>query len=261
MKYTEQNKIRNIKVGFFVPCYVDLLTPQVGISTYLLLEKFGVDLEYVDRGACCGLPATDMGFHKQACTIEKGIAPYIADKGYDYVVVPSGICTDQFRSLFTDVEQTEEVKHFRDTVHDPVEFLHDVMEVTELPGHPKFPYRVAIHHGCHSLRYLHEARPTELMIPGFDKCANLLRLVEGIELGYATRRDECCGFGGIYSIWDKSCSGQQGLDKVNDYKRNGFDRVVSADMSCLIHQGTLARKFGIPLKTYYITEILNGDAL
>ena len=175
-------------------------------------------------------------------------------------MVPSGICTDQFRCHFDEVEQTPEVMHFRNTVYDPVEFLHDVLKITELPGHPVFPHRVAIHNGCHSLRYLMEARPTELMIPSFDKCADLLRLVDGIEIGYATRRDECCGFGGIFAIWDPSCSGQQGRDKVSDYARNGFKYVTSQDMSCLIHQQTVARKIGLDLKMYYITEILNGDA-
>lgn len=138
--------------------------------------------------------------------------------------------------------------------------IHDVLKITELPGHPRFPYRVAIHNGCHSLRYLLEARPTELMIKPFDKCADLLRLVDGIEIGYATRRDECCGFGGTYSIWDPSCSGQQGRDKVSDYARNGFKYVTSQDMSCMIHQQTVARKVGLDLKMFYITEILNGDA-
>lgn len=176
------------------------------ISTYSLLEKLGLDVEFIERGSCCGLPELDMGYIKHSCSLEKGIVPLISDKGYDYVVVPSGICTDQFRDHFNEVEQTPEIEHFRATVHDPVEFLHDILKITELPGHPRFPYRVALHNGCHSLRYLNEARPTELMIKPFDKCADLLKLVDGLEVGYATRRDECCGFGGTYSIWDSSCS-------------------------------------------------------
>lgn len=249
-----------MKIGFFVPCYIDAIYPQAAISTYWLLKKLGLDVEFIERGACCGLPELDMGYLKHACTLEKGIAPLVTDKGYDYVVVPSGICTDQFRAHFDEVEQTPEVKRFRSIVYDPVEFLHDILKVTGLPGKPSFPYRVALHNGCHSLRYLREARPSELMIKPFDKCAALLGLVDGIEIGYATRRDECCGFGGVFAIWDPSCSGQQGRDKVSDYARNGFKYVTSQDMSCLIHQQTVARKVGLDLKMFYITEILNGDA-
>ncbi|MCM1369752.1 MAG: (Fe-S)-binding protein [Candidatus Amulumruptor caecigallinarius] len=250
-----------MKVGLFIPCYIDAIAPKAAISTYHLLKKLGMEVEYIDRGACCGLPAFDMGYRKSACSIEKGIAPYISGTDCEYIVVPSGICTDQFRAYFIDVEQTEDVRHMRSIVYDPVEFLHDVLKIEELPWHPEFYHRVALHHGCHSLRYLHMARPTELMVNPYDKCADLLRLVDGIEIGYATRRDECCGFGGTYAIWDQSCSGQQGRDKVNDYARNDFHYVVSEDMSCLLHQSGVARKLGLDIKMYYITEILNGDAI
>lgn len=249
-----------MKIGFFVPCYIDAIYPQAAKSTYGLLQKLGMDVEFIERAACCALPELDMGYLDRSCTLEKGIAPLVANKNYDYVVVPSGICTDQLKSHFDQVEQTPEVEHFRQTVCDPVEFLHDVLKITELPGKPSFPYRVAIHNGCHSLRYLLEARPSELMIKPFDKCADLLRLVDGLEVGYAERRDECCGFGGMYSIWDPQCSGQQGRDKVNDYHRQGFRYVTSQDMSCMIHQQTVAKKIGLDLKMFYITEILNGDA-
>ena len=84
--------------------------------------------------------------------------------------------------------------------------------------------------------------------------------MEGIEIGYATRRDECCGFGGVFSIWDESCAAQQGLDKVSDYERNGFKYVTPDDFSCLMHQQCIARKNGVDITTYYIAEILNGDA-
>ncbi|MBD5641443.1 MAG: (Fe-S)-binding protein [Desulfovibrio sp.] len=249
-----------MKLGFFVPCYIDAICPQAAISTFRLLQKLGYEPEFIEGAACCGLPEHDMGYLKHACALEKGALPYITDKGYDYVIIPSGICTGQFRDHFTGVEQTPELRRFLDCVRDPVEFLHDVLKIAELPGKPRFPYRVALHHGCHSLRYLHEARPTELMIKPFDKCADLLNLVDGIEVGYATRRDECCGFGGAFSVWDASCSGQQGRDKVSDYILNGFRYVTSQDMSCLLHQQTVATKNGLDLKMFYITEILNGDA-
>ena len=218
-----------------------------------------MELEFIEGGACCGLPEHDMGYLAHSCVIEKGVAPFVADKGFDYVIVPSGICTGQFRDHFNQVERTPEIEHFIKTVHDPVEFLHDVLKITELPGKPRFPHRVALHNGCHSLRYLKEARPSELMIEPFDKCADLLNLVEGIEVGYATRRDECCGFGGAFAVWDGPCSGQMGRDKVSDYDRNGFKYVTSQDMSCLLHQMTVAEKIGLDIKMCYFTEILNGD--
>lgn len=246
-----------MKVGFFVPCYVDALAPQAAISSYRLLKRFGVDVEFIEQAACCGLPLTDMGYDKKVCSLEKGLVGKLT--GYDYIVIPSGICTDQFRHHFTAIEQTREVVDIRHKAHDMVEFLHDILKVDSLPW-AHFPYKVALHNGCHSLRSLMEARPTELMIPDFSKTESLLNLVDGLEVVYATRRDECCGFGGTFTIWDMECSGQMGLDKVNDYARNGYKYVTSADFSCLLHQQSIARKIGLDIKTFYITEILNGDA-
>ena len=151
------------------------------------------------------------------------------------------------------------MKRLRESVFDIVEFLHDILQVKELPW-ARFPHRVALHNGCHSLRFLHQARPSELMIPDFSKPEALLKMVDGLEVCYATRRDECCGFGGTFSMWDAPCAGQQGLDKVNDYVANGLEYVTSADFSCLLHQQTVARKHGINLKMFYIAELLNGDA-
>lgn len=247
-----------MRVGFFVPCYVDALAPEAAISSYNLLRRFdGVDVEFVNRASCCGLPLTDMGYDRHACKLESRLVPMLP--GYDAIVVPSGVCTDQFRHHFESVEQTPEVVRLRESVFDVVEFLHDVLQVTALPW-ARFPHKVALHNGCHSLRYLHHARPTELMVPDYSKTESLLRLVDGLEVCYARRRDECCGFGGTFSMWNAPCAGQMGLDKVNDYVSQGLHYVTSADFSCLVHQSTVARKHGIDIKTYYIAEILNGDA-
>lgn len=246
-----------MKVGFFVPCYIDFLAPQAAISTYRLLKRFGNQVEFIDRAVCCGLPEGDMGYRKKACSMETDIVPLFSP--YDIVVVPSGICTDEFRNHFNAVDQTDEVKRVRSSVFDIVEYLHDILKVDSLPW-AKFPHKVGLHNGCHSLRSLHQARPTELMEPDFSKPAALLNLVEGLEVVYATRRDECCGFGGTFTIWDQACSGQMGLDKVNDYARNGIRHITSADFSCLLHQETIARRHGMNLKFHYIAEILNGDA-
>lgn len=251
--------MEKMKVGFFVPCYIDALHPQAAISTYNLLRRFEeLEVEFVERAVCCGMPMNDMGYAKKSCPVQANLVPLLS--GYDAIVMPSGICAEEIRDHLDNIPQTPEVEHIRSHTYDIVEFLHDVLKVTELPWKPKFPARVALHNGCHSLRYLLQARPTELMIPDFSKPEKLLKMVEGLEVGYATRQSECCGFGGTYAVWDTSCSGQQGLDKVNDYNRNGFQYVTSQDFSCLLHQEGVARKHGLKIKFFYIAEILNGDA-
>ena len=245
-----------MKVGYFVPCYIDALAPQVAISTFKLLQRFDLDLYYIEQASCCALPLTDMGYTKKACKMEQDLVPLLS--GYDAIVIPSGICTEQIRDRLIDEDDKQDTFKVRESVYDIVEFLHDVLKVTSLPW-AKFPHRVVLHNGCHSLRYLKHARPTELMEPDFSKTEALLKLVDGIEIVYADRKDECCGFGGTFAVWDISCAGQMGLDKVNDYVRQNTKYVTSADYSCLLHQQSIAKKNGIDIKTYYIAEILNGD--
>lgn len=245
-----------MKTGFFIPCYIDVLMPQVGISAYKLLQRFISDVEVIEKGSCCALPLADMGYRKKACGIEVNVSQLL--EKYDRIVVPSGICTDQFRNFFNAAPDSKSMQHVRENVFELVEFLHDELKVDGFPW-AHFPHKVALHNGCHSLRGLHEAKPTELVEAEFSKPGALLSLVDGLEVVYATRKDECCGFGGTFAIWDKEVSGQMGLDKVMDYNRNGYEYVTSADASCLIHQQTIANKYNIPLKSYYIAEILNGD--
>ena len=120
-----------MKVGFFVPCYVDMLAPQAAIASYELLKRFGLNVCYIEQASCCGLPMTDMGYERKACHIEQNLVKYFS--GYDYVVIPSGICTDQVRYHLDSIEKTPEVQHIIDTTHDVVDFMHDILQVKSLP--------------------------------------------------------------------------------------------------------------------------------
>lgn len=245
-----------MNVGFFVPCYVDALFPEAAISTLNLLKRLGVNPHYPQEPTCCGLPFTDMGYKKDSCKIEQIFADHFSQ--FNYVVIPSGICTDQVRNHFTSVEQTDDVVHMRQHTYDIVEFLHDILKVDSFPW-AEFPHKVGLHNACHSLRYLHHAKPTELVGDDFSKTENLLRMVKGIEILYPERKDECCGFGGTFSVWDEPVSGQMGRDKVTDFYNRGAEYICSADCSCLLHQGGVIKKLGLNMKTIHISQILNGD--
>lgn len=38
-----------MKVGLFVPCYVDALYPEAGVATYKLLKHYGLDVGYPEK--------------------------------------------------------------------------------------------------------------------------------------------------------------------------------------------------------------------
>ncbi|MCB4800429.1 (Fe-S)-binding protein [Methylobacterium brachiatum] len=246
-----------MRVGLFVPCYVDAFEPEVGIATLELLERFGCTVEYPFDQTCCGQPMANTGCHAEAAATE---ALFVKNfSGFDYVVAPSGSCVHQVREHLTAIPQTDEVKKVRASTYELVEFLHDVLKVEALPW-AEFPHKVAYHGNCNALRGIHHARPSEIVKPYFSKPLDLLRLVKGVELVDLARPDECCGFGGTFSVFEPAVSAKMGYDKVADQNRAGAQYVVSADSSCLMHQKGCAERLGLPLRYIHIAQVLNGAA-
>jgi L-lactate dehydrogenase complex protein LldE len=83
--------------------------------------------------------------------------------------------------------------------------------------------------------------------------------VRGIEFVAPSRPDECCGFGGTFSIFEEPVSAKMGYDKVADHHDAGAKYIVSADMSCLMHQKGCAERLGLDIRFIHIAQILNGD--
>jgi L-lactate dehydrogenase complex protein LldE len=246
-----------MRIGLFVPCYVDAFEPEVGIATLELLERFGLTVEYPYDQTCCGQPMTNTGCHQEAAATEALFVKNFSD--FDYIVAPSGSCVHQVREHLTAIPQTDAVKHVRTRTFELVEFLHDVLKIEDLPW-AEFPHKVAYHSNCNALRGIGHARPTELNRPFFSKPLNLLKKVKGVEIVDLTRPDECCGFGGTFSVFEPAVSAKMGYDKVTDQARAGAEYVVSADSSCLMHQKGCAERLGVGLKYIHIAQVLNGAA-
>ena len=244
-----------MRIGLFVPCYIDAFEPQVGIATLELLERFGLDVVYPFDQTCCGQPMTNTGCHAEAAATE---ALFVRNfTGFDYVVAPSGSCVHQVREHMTAIEQTPEVTAVRERTFELVEFLHDILKVEAFPW-AEFPHKVSYHSNCNALRGIFHAAPSELHQPFYSKPLNLLKMVKGVDLVEIARPDECCGFGGTFSVFDPAVSAKMGHDKVADHARAGTDYVVSADSSCMMHQRGCADRLGLPLKFIHIAQVLNG---
>lgn len=245
-----------MKVGLFIPCYIDAIYPEVGIATLELLEKLGVEVGFPLTQTCCGQPMSNEGDNKSARAGEELFIKNFKD--FEYIVCPAGSCTKQVRVHYDKLEQTEDVKHVRKNTYELVEFLHDILKVKSFPG-IEFPYKIAIHNSCSSIRGLGIAKPSEIQGKPFNKTADLLKMVNGIQIIELDRPDECCGFGGTFCVTDEAVSAKMGKDKVADYVSNGAEYVVSPDMSCLMHQQGIALKNGINhLPFIHVAQVLNG---
>lgn len=245
-----------MKIGLFIPCYVDALYPHVGIATYRLLKQLGVEVEYPQKQTCCGQPMGNAGFQQKA---EKLVEDY--DKlfaKYDYVVAPSASCAAYVRFFHPGIVN-HECRTAQKTM-DVVEFIHDVIKPKALPW-AKFPHKVSLHNSCHGVRELGLSSPSERNIPPFNKIKDLLQMVEGIDIREPERVDECCGFGGMFSIEEPDVSARMGHDKIARHIATGAEYITGPDSSCLMHMQGLLRKDRQQdkIKFIHVVEILaNG---
>ena len=246
-----------MKVALFVPCYVDAFFPEVGIATLELLERLGCEVDYPLDQTCCGQPMANSGCHDDARATEALFAQNFA--GYDHVVTPSGSCAHHVRDQMTAIEQTPAVQAVRRNTRELVEFLHDVLGVREFPG-PSSRTRSACTSAAPPCAACARPRPPRSIEPAFSKPARLLSAVKGIEFVQPQRPDECCGFGGTFSVFEEPVSAKMGHDKVEDHHQAGAEYIVSPDMSCVMHQQGCARRAGLPLKFIHIAQVLNGAA-
>lgn len=233
-----------LKVGLFVPCYVNALYPQVAVSTFRLLRSLWVDVYYPEGQTCCGQPMANAGFEADAADFDQRFDKLFA--GCDYVVGPSASCVVYVK----DHHKCEAAAKTMDVC----EFLHDVIQPTSLKA--SFPHKVSIHNSCHGERLLGLSAPSELNVPYYSKLRDLLGLVKDIEITEPERKDECCGFGGLFSVEESAVSVQMGRDKARRHLATGAEYITGADSSCLMHlQGIIEREH-LPLKTIHIIEIL-----
>ena len=239
-----------MKIGLFVPCYVDALYPEVGVAAYKLLCSLGLDVEYPEKQTCCGQPMGNAGFQNKA---EKLVENYDElFRGYDYVVAPSASCAAYVR-FFHDGIVGHECEAAKRTM-DLVEFLHDVIKPTSLKA--KFPHKVSLHNSCLGVRELGLSSPSERNVPRFNKIKDLLQLVEGITVMEPERPDECCGFGGMFSVEEPAVSTRMGKDKLRRHMATGAEYITGPDSSCLMHLQGIAKKNGEPIKFIHVAQIL-----
>ncbi len=243
-----------MKIGLFIPCYVDALYPQVGVATYKLLTRLGLDVDYPLNQTCCGQPMANAGFERMAEGVARQMDELFAQ--FDYVVAPSASCAAFVKINYPHLLHGKHECQTSKKIMDVVEFLHDVLKVKELPG--KFPHVVSLHNSCHGVRELGLSSPSERNEPRFNKIKDLLQLVEGITVKEPERPDECCGFGGMFSIEETAVSEQMGKDKIARHIATGAEYVTGPDSSCLMHMQGIAKRQQSPIQFIHVVEILSA---
>ncbi|MCS7019256.1 MAG: (Fe-S)-binding protein [Cytophagales bacterium] len=243
-----------MKIGLFVPCYIDQFYPQVAIATLEILERLGLQVGYPLEQTCCGQPMANSGMELEAVPAMQLLIKNFAD--FDYIVAPSGSCVYHVRKHYDLLPQTEEVCHVRKHTYELCEFLTDVLKISDLGA--CFPFKTGLHQSCHGQRGLRLAQSSELVAAPFSKVKQLLEQVRGIELVNLRRPDECCGFGGTFAVAEEAVSVKMGLDRIADHIAAGAQVITGTDTSCLMHLEGLLKRQKSTVRVMHIAEILNS---
>ena len=212
-----------------------------------VLERAGCEVEFREAQTCCGQPAFNSGYRDEARTIARHFLKVFHDA--EYIVVPSGSCTSMvshhFADIFRDYPDELSAAHtLEPKVYEFSSFLTNVLKVEDVGA--RFDGIVTYHDSCHALR--------ELKIK--DGPRRLLAKVKGLELREMDIAQECCGFGGTFSVKFAEVSGAMARTKIESIQKTGASTVVSIDSSCLMQlRGALSRA-GLPIETKHLAEVL-----
>ncbi|MEX0756908.1 MAG: (Fe-S)-binding protein [Acidimicrobiia bacterium] len=232
----------------FVTCLVDGFSPGVGVATVRLLERVGYDVAFPFDQTCCGQPAFNAGYLDQAIAMAEHTVE-VLDATYGPIVVPSGSCGDMLihhtPKILTGQPSEEAAKRVAARTVELTRFLTDNgVTVSSM----RSEHTVAFHRSCHGLRGLGLAGVGEGLLDsaGVSRCE-----LEGA--------DECCGFGGLFSIEMPEISSAMLDTKLKAIEASGAEVVVGGDVSCLMHiEGGLHRR-GSTIRTKHIAEVLAGE--
>ena len=237
------------RVALFATCINDMMFPDTPKAVVTILERMGCTVEFPMAQTCCGQMFTNTGYYDSAVP---AVRSYVkAFEGYDYIVAPSGSCAGSVRH-----QHPMLARHAKDSgliaavdqavtrTYDLTEFLVDVLKVTDVGAY--FPHKVTYHPTCHSVRVAKVG----------DRPMQLLQSVRGIQVLDLPDADQCCGFGGTFSVKNPDVSVAMGSDKARHVLETGAEYLVTGDNACLMHIGGLLHRQNAPVKPIHLAQIL-----
>jgi L-lactate dehydrogenase complex protein LldE len=231
----------------FHTCLINEFFPDAGFAVVSVLEHLGYEVQVPRDQTCCGQPAFNAGFSQgaraAAChTVE------LLETTTGPVVIPSGSCADMVIHHFGEVLADDNA--WRDRAKAVasrcVEFSAFVYQSLDRLPVTRLETSVAYHASCHLARGLAIDREPRALVEA----------VCGSEARPLAAADECCGFGGLFSIKHADISSRMLERKLDDIVASGADRVVSCDMGCLLHIGGGLRRRGAAIKVQHLAELL-----
>ncbi len=226
-----------MRIALFVTCLGDTLFPEAAQATVRILQRLGHEVVFPEEQTCCGQMHLNSGYRDEAAALAKRFLDVFMD--YDVVVSPSSSCVGTVRELYPELVDSTQPE-----VYELSELLVRKLKVTDVGA--RFPHRVTYHPTCHSLRVTRVG----------DAPIELLRNVRDLELVELERADECCGFGGTFSIKNAETSSAMLADKCAAITASGAEFCTALDGSCLLQIGGGLSRARSSVRPLHLAEIL-----
>jgi L-lactate dehydrogenase complex protein LldE len=241
-----------LRAALFIPCYVDQINPEVGVSVVRVLRRLGVEVIYPQGQTCCGQPAFNSGFFGEAREIGRRFLDVFEGERFDYIVCPSGSCTTMvshyYPFIFKDLpEERERSEVLAGRVREFSDFLVNVMGVEDIGARLKG--KAVFHCGCHQRR--------ELGV--LEEPRKLLSKVEELEVLDWENEELCCGFGGTFAVKMPDVSTAMADEKIKALEKSEADTLISGDSSCLMHLEGRLRRTGHDTRVLHLAQVLDGN--
>lgn len=238
-------------VQLFVTCLVNSLYPNVGRAAVTLLEQAGYEVEFPVDQTCCGQPAYNGGFAADARVQTKQTLD-VLDATDGPIVIPSGSCAAMLihhshEVVADDPEYQAKATRVAARTQELTRFLIDAGFVPA--SGDRGDGTTTYHASCHGLRWLQTLEQPKRLI---DESGVARVDLEG--------EDECCGFGGLFSVKEPEVSTAMMNTKIEQIEASEADTVVGIDVSCLMHIGGGLRRRGSPIVVKHIAEVLAGES-
>lgn len=238
-----------MNVNFYVTCIADVMKAGVAKNTVLLLEKLGCKITFLEKQGCCGQPAINSGYTKQALAGMKNLVETFEANDYP-IVAPAGSCVYAIKSYpeyftrFGETEWAARAKKVADRFHDLTDFIVNKLGITDVGAY--LPGKAVYHPSCSLSRKLGIVNEPVV----------LLQNVRGLELLPIHNQQTCCGFGGTFSVKMAEISGEMVTEKVSHIGDAEPEYLIGADVSCLMNIGGRLSREGRPVKVMHIAEVL-----
>ena len=227
-----------MNVALLVTCLADHYFADAAADAVRLLRHLGCTVTFPDAQTCCGQPAYNAGRAPEALRMARHTIDVFAGAGA--VVVPSGSCATMVKKFYPRLVGEE--ADLPDRTRELGEFIVHHLGVTEM-GNGLAGRRVAIHQGCHALRELRLESEPAVLLRG-----------AGAEVVPWEAEEECCGFGGLFSVKMAAVSAAMADRKLDTLPT--VDWVVSGDGGCVLHLEGRSRARGLKIEFVHLATAL-----